>query len=597
MLLGPIFRVELVSTARRGRYFLLRAVYGLLILLVLWASYAETSSWNSYSRGTSIQAAAQLAVTFFASFTMLQMLAILFVGPAMAVGTIATERERRTIEYLFVSDLSNAEIVLGKLGARLLLLGQFVLVGLPILFIFRLLGGIPANLLVATFLIAGSTAMLVTSLSLCVSVWSPRARDATVRVYLLLAVLLIVPMICFGMAAGGVGFFQSAAWQKLGMPAVNFLLSINPLWALKQIIGSRSALGASLDMQLVLETVTRQLLTSLGCVLLATAAVRRVHLRWSTRGEVGQRRWRWSPARLRWTPAMGSRPMIWKELFAATASTRLGLVGTICFGIILLVVLGLALTFFLKAMFQMDGWRTRGFLGYLTGQTGVLGTGILLLLAVRAAAGITHEKERDCWTSLLATPLTGREIIQAKMLGNLYWLRWPFLLLLLTWLLGAVLEPDYLSATVFMAITFFITASFVTGVGLNYSFRLRTTLHSMGATLGTVVFVGGGYLFCCCTVMVGSHGSGDEMAIGLAPCIPFLLAFPSVAIPEPDVLGETLPVAYAFGIIGYAVVAFVLYVMMADGFDQISGRSHPDGRPTHLPPPQYNEGNTPNQAV
>ena len=42
---------------------------------------------------------------FFLSFSWLQILLILLVGPAMAVGTIATERERRTIEYLFVTDL------------------------------------------------------------------------------------------------------------------------------------------------------------------------------------------------------------------------------------------------------------------------------------------------------------------------------------------------------------------------------------------------------------------------------------------------------------------------------------------------------------
>ena len=39
MLLGPIFQVEMVSTARRKRYFALRVVYAALILLVMWASY------------------------------------------------------------------------------------------------------------------------------------------------------------------------------------------------------------------------------------------------------------------------------------------------------------------------------------------------------------------------------------------------------------------------------------------------------------------------------------------------------------------------------------------------------------------------------
>jgi ABC-type transport system involved in multi-copper enzyme maturation permease subunit len=151
-MLGPIFRVELVSIARRRRYFALRVLYASLILMVLWMTYESTNAFRYGTAHQSIQQAAALAAGFFISFSWLQLLAILFVGPAMAVGTIATERERRTIEYLFVTDLSNSEIVLGKTFARLTLMAQFVLVGLPILFLFRLLGGIPAEALLASFL-------------------------------------------------------------------------------------------------------------------------------------------------------------------------------------------------------------------------------------------------------------------------------------------------------------------------------------------------------------------------------------------------------------------------------------------------------------
>ena len=54
---------------------------------------------------------------------------------------------------------------------------------------------------------------------------------------------------------------------------------------------------------------------------------------------------------------------------------------------------------------------------------------LLLLLAARASGLVTYEKERDCWHSLVATPLTGREIMRGKMWGNLYSIRWPLLVL------------------------------------------------------------------------------------------------------------------------------------------------------------------------
>jgi len=190
MLLGPLFRVEMVTVARRRRYFVLRVVYGLLALFILWVSYTNLRSFAAGgAESISIRQGAHLATEFFVAFSWLQIIAILAVGPALSVGTISIERERRTIEYLFTTDLSNAEIVLGKLAARLCLLGQLLLVGLPILFLFRLLGGIPAQLLVVTFLFAASSSLLISTVSICVSVWSERARDATVRVYLLLALL------------------------------------------------------------------------------------------------------------------------------------------------------------------------------------------------------------------------------------------------------------------------------------------------------------------------------------------------------------------------------------------------------------------------
>ena len=53
--------------------------------------------------------------------------------PAVAAGGIASERQRRTIEYLFATDLSNGEIVLDKLCARLLTVGKLLLATLPVL--------------------------------------------------------------------------------------------------------------------------------------------------------------------------------------------------------------------------------------------------------------------------------------------------------------------------------------------------------------------------------------------------------------------------------------------------------------------------------
>ena len=576
MFLGPLFRVEMVSVARRRRYFVLRVVYGLLALFILWSTY---TSLRAFSMGTgqtvSIQQGAMLAGQFFVAFSWLQILAILAVGPAMAVGTIATERERRTIEYLFTTDLSNGEIILGKLAARLCLLGQLLLVGLPILFLFRLLGGIPAQLLLVTFLFAASTSLLIASLSICVSVWSERARDATVRVYLLLGAMIFLPMILQGVV--GWGPFQGTLWNATAKPILDFCMSINPLWSMGTAIGNTSAIGANLDMAFILQTIGKQVLVSVAAIGLAVFAVRRVHLKETTKAaKLAKSK---SPWRLpRWQRPLKNDPMLWKELFAGTATTKLGLIGWVSIALILLTVCGIMLTVLINTLLSGSGNRQNEFHIGIMVLTGYLGTGVLLLLAARAAGLMTSEKERDCWLSLISTPLTGREIVRGKMWGNLYSLRWPLFVLAVNWALGVLLAPAFLLPAIALFATFTLMAWYVTNLGLFFSLQSQTTLRAMGATLGTLIFTGGGYLFCCCMVMASGGGSGEPLKIFLSGCIPFLLLFPSLAYFDwvQDMgmrIEEGLPLAYGLGMVGYLIAAVVLYRLMVSDFDRRAGRT------------------------
>ena len=188
MLLGPIFSVELVTGARRARYYVLRVVYAGVLLLALSVACLQTAFSSS-------GAVANATAGFFMAFAVLQVLAVLALGPAMAAGTVAMERQRRTIEYLFASPLSNAEILLGKLAARMVMMICLVLAGLPVLGLAMMLGGIAPEALLVVMAITASTLTAVTMISIAVSAWAPRAQDAVVRVYLLLLVLLLAPWI------------------------------------------------------------------------------------------------------------------------------------------------------------------------------------------------------------------------------------------------------------------------------------------------------------------------------------------------------------------------------------------------------------------
>jgi ABC-type Na+ efflux pump permease subunit len=63
----------------------------------------------------------------------IQVAAVFWLTPAYLASAIVQEKERRTIEFLLITDLSSREIVLGLAFSRLALLALVLLAGLPIL--------------------------------------------------------------------------------------------------------------------------------------------------------------------------------------------------------------------------------------------------------------------------------------------------------------------------------------------------------------------------------------------------------------------------------------------------------------------------------
>ncbi len=230
MLPGPIFNVELLTSARRARYFLVRAAYAAVLLGALWVVHQSMAGMFRFGIAEDdVHAVARFSAAFFGTFSWLQLLAVVLLGPAMVAGSIATERERRTIEYLFASSLSNAEIVLGKLAAKLLHVVCMILAGVPVLALVMLLGGIAPEALLTLLILTLSTVLTVSALSMAVSVWSARAREAVTRAYLVLFALLVIPPLL--LLLRGEPFYD-----QLIAPVNDQFLHANPFYTLKVAI-------------------------------------------------------------------------------------------------------------------------------------------------------------------------------------------------------------------------------------------------------------------------------------------------------------------------------------------------------------------------
>src|SRR5437763_9849562 len=121
-----VFLLDLRRTARRGRPAALRAVYALALLAALGGlfvrSFPAALAFDPQllSREAGAPLMARFAGQFAAVCALVQLGAVVLLAPAATAGAVAEERQRGTLDLLLTSELSNTEIVLGKLAARTL---------------------------------------------------------------------------------------------------------------------------------------------------------------------------------------------------------------------------------------------------------------------------------------------------------------------------------------------------------------------------------------------------------------------------------------------------------------------------------------------
>ena len=117
MLPGPVFNFELMATARRSRFYLVRAFYAAILFVILWGVH---SAWASETGGElPSRMVSWFAFSTFCGITIGQEILVLVLTPALVAGVIADEKQRKTLHYLMASRLTSAEIVLGKLLVRM----------------------------------------------------------------------------------------------------------------------------------------------------------------------------------------------------------------------------------------------------------------------------------------------------------------------------------------------------------------------------------------------------------------------------------------------------------------------------------------------
>ncbi len=600
MLPGPVFNVELLTTARRPRYYAVRVLYGLALLVLIWQNYA---TWERVS-GTyhNPQTMRAFAESTFLSMGVMQIVLILGMTPSLTAGVIANEKQRKTLHYLLASPLTSGEIVLGKLLARMLHVAIFLAIGLPVMSLLTLIGGVDPLLVVVTTVLSLSLAFFLSSLAVLCSTVSKRVKEAISVAYAQEGFWLIFPFL----VSNSLQTYHPEIYAAI-KPFLDWWSATTP-WGLLGVL--RASSGGRLFTPLI-EAVLWMvgLQVALACLFLALAVVR---LRPVFKAQEGARAFRFlgiplpgsKTGRLRlWgKKPVGDAAMWWKELHTSRTSGAAQIVAMIT-GV--LIVGSLGYWTWIYAVPAFSDFRVSSYYAtstarvelntFLRALTTCIGLICVLAVAVGGANTLTSEREDDTWISLVATPMDGREIVIPKMIGVVWKVRFALTGVLLLDLIGMGCGSIHPAGVLFQSLELTAFLLFGTALGTFCSLKAKSTWRSQATTTGILLTVSGGYLMCCCPVMF----SGRPNFLFLAGCMPMLLGFAPVAPwdylgllyggptspgPARDEVTQII-LAGVLGTIGYAVAGSALAFASVSGFDRAADRPR-RGESSSSPPIQ-----------
>lgn len=496
MILGPIFRAELLRTARRRRYYALRTLQGLLLLFIIWMSYQRM---NPDQVTLTIDEAANFARETFESFAVIQLVAILLIIPALFGGSIADEKQRKTLHYLMASQLSGFEIVADKVLGRAPHLAVFLALGLPVVCLLGLIGGVPPEYVMVAYVGTASTATMAVALTVLASTLCRRVRQAVLVAYVVLLAWQFVPFVLLALGRGTVNVLPFA-YEWIG-PINEWVGATSPLYVYVWPLIRRGVVrrvGLSPWMfQDVAWMVGLQLAASAVLLGMAVWQLRPAF----RRHEATQPRRRWfeprkarAPRPPRWydRPECGGDAMTWKERYFARTDifTKLFVLpATVLVSVALVMSVGLDESLIgAFADLWRKGWRGWGsdnnaFVDHLR-VTSAWYTAIwLLAVAGASASSIAVEREEDTWVSLTSTPLSGWEILRGKILGAVWAQRGFAAVPLGLWTIGLLVGAVHPLGFLGSVAAFAVVTGMVAIIGVHASLRATSTSKAITATL------------------------------------------------------------------------------------------------------------------
>ncbi|MBQ8080767.1 MAG: ABC transporter permease [Clostridia bacterium] len=182
-MLNPILASSARRRMRAPRTMIVWSAYALALLLI--ALFMQ----SRFLGGQVYLARMNGVITLYAMLVGTQFALLLLTAPLMTAGAIASERERRTLELLLVTNTGSVRIVFGKLMECFAYLTLLVAGGLPTMCVVLLFGGItlPEILTAECFLLM--VALGVASIGVFCSSFAKSTVSAAIFAFLMMLVI------------------------------------------------------------------------------------------------------------------------------------------------------------------------------------------------------------------------------------------------------------------------------------------------------------------------------------------------------------------------------------------------------------------------
>jgi ABC-type transport system involved in multi-copper enzyme maturation permease subunit len=502
--IGPMFTREAAVAPRRPSFFAARTLFaGALFALTLTA-------WQLLVGSQQIENVGDLAWFGAAAFQILAPLQLAVAMPFSALlvaSAVALEKDRKTFDLLLLTNLSNSDLVLGKLLAGMLAVIVIVVATLPLLLILSLLGGVSTSQIIRIELVTLASALVAGSLGSTIALW----REKTFQALAMTVLVLVLWLVAWEVVAAGA---STAMW--LGFPAESWAVALSPWQAVQE--ATRPIFPLTADGKEFADPVVLFLAVSVGIsVLLNVLAILRVRA-WNPRQDVVPRvdddvpRDSISAGSALPTDrsavavhgaggktrAVWDNPVLWREICTWAYGKR-----------ILVIRLAYWAVFFIcaAALVTQAGGGAPAEMAIPPAAKPLitlLVVGLILLNAL-AVTSLSSERDSRALDLLLVTDLSPKEIVFGKLGGAFYnakeMILLPIALCIYLWVADTISTENLL----FLLCGIVVMNSFTAMLGIHAGMNYANSRTAIATSIGTILF----------------------LFLGIATCMRIMLAFSS----------------------------------------------------------------------